>query len=95
MRVATASPADWSGFSPYKAVQIIYFCPMLGIKLPEIIKKMLQIVINQMVLTALANASWNSKCSQAKQSLKVLSVSAWLVMLICSHLTNVVREQSL
>ena len=66
MRVATASPADWSGFSPYQAVQIIYLCKILGIKLPEIVKKMLQIVIDQMVLTALANASWNSKCLWAK-----------------------------
>ena len=39
MRVATASPADWSGFSPYQAVQIIYLCKILGIKLPEIVKK--------------------------------------------------------
>ena len=94
MRVATASPADWSGFSPYQAGKIKYLCTILGIKFRKC-QKMLQIVTDQMVLTALANASWNSKCSWANQSLKVLPVSAWLAMLICSNLTDVVMEQSL
>ena len=40
-----------------------------------------------MVLTPLANASWNSSCSLTKQNLNVFCVSQ-LAILICSKLTK-------
>ena len=46
-----------------------------------------------MVLTALANVSWNSNCSLAKHILKVFWVS-WSAILICSYPTKMVREPS-
>ena len=54
---------------------------------------MLQLETNWMVLTALAKASWNAKHLQAKQSLNILSVQSEII--VCIHITNVLREQSL
>ena len=50
---------------------------------------MFEMEINQMVLTALAKASWNSRHSQGKQSL--IDLSGWSAMIVCGHITNVER----